>query len=437
MAWQGRSPGKAIGAGNHRAINLPAGVLRIHRSPIAVISRTGLFRTFSARTAALLLSIRLTYGIYVNFATAAETRRHRGAANVCSPSQSDLCAPSYAFRPCNAILFTPLRASAGTEDERLTGYLLYVLLALAAAAGAAAGYFVASTIGRGRIAAVERRAGEKIHAAGVEREKAIKRYREAREDTKAMKAQVASALGQRATAVDKLTVMARNVKTLRAERAATKEKVKALQTSLTTVHQRTVSLQREFEKAGQFYKRELQKSFRKRQQLDVELKRAREEQQAFEKRIKESVLEHGSPEEMVTAAQLRFGQIEMLERAVDRLEAENKDLKEEIRQRKEDYEALRQDLKEVDELRIHNQHLVRALEALEESRQQHEEEAVEARSKADESEQLSETLRMRLSNLEESFAAIAQDQQQAIQGMREVAAANESGTNPRLSGTRS
>ena len=319
----------------------------------------------------------------------------------------------------------------------MTGYLLYVLLALAAAAGAAAGYFVASTIGRGRIAAVERRAGEKIHAAGVEREKAIKRYREAREATKAMKAQVASALGQRATAVDKLTVMARNVKTLRAERAATKDKVKALQTSLTTVHQRTVSLQREFEKAGQFYKRELQKSFRKRQQLDVELKRAREEQQAFEKRIKESVLEHGSPEEMVTAAQLRFGQIEMLERAVDRLEAENKDLKEEIRQRKEDYEALRQDLKELDELRIHNQHLVRALEALEESRQQHEEEAVEARSKADESEQLSETLRMRLSNLEESFAAIAQDQQQAIQGMREVAAANESGSNPRLSGTRS
>jgi chromosome segregation ATPase len=312
-------------------------------------------------------------------------------------------------------------ASAGFEERRLNDEILYILIALAMAVGAVAGYFVAFAISKRRIAAVERRADDKVHAASVEREKAVQRYRDAREVAKAMRSQAEDALAQRATAVEKLTVMARNVKALRSERAATKEKIKTLQNSLTAVHQRTLSLQREFEKAGQFYKRELQKSFRKRQQLDVALKKARADQDAFEKRIKESVLEHGSPEEMVTAAQLRFGQIEMLERAVDRLEAENNDLKEEIRQRKQDYEALRKDLNEIDELRINNQQLVRAVEALEQSRQQHEHDAQKAQSKANASEQLSETLRMRLSNLEESFAAIEQDQEQAIRQMKQAA----------------
>lgn len=311
--------------------------------------------------------------------------------------------------------------------------VLYVLLALAAAAGAVAGYIVAFAIARRREAAVERRAESKVHAAGLEREKAVQRYRDAREAVKSLKSQAADALAQRATAVDKLTVLARNVKALKNERAATKEKIKTLQNSLTAVHQRSLSLQHEFERAGQFYKRELQKSFRKRQQLEIDLKKARADQQAFEKRIKDSVLEHGSPEEMVTAAQLRFGQIEMLERAVDRLEAENNDLKEEIRQRKDDYEALRRELKGLDELRIHNQQLIQAVEALEHSRQQHEQEALQAQSKADESEQLSETLRMRLSNLEQSFAAIEQEQKQAIRDIRGVAAANESGSRPKVS----
>ena len=294
--------------------------------------------------------------------------------------------------------------------------LLYILIALATAGGAAIGYFIAFVVAKQRIAVIIGRAENKIHAAAAEREKAVKRYQNARDAVKALKIQTNDALDQRATAIEKLTVMIRNVQSLRAERAATKEKIKSLQNSLTTVHQRTLSLQREFEKAGQFYKRELHKSFRGHIETD-------------------DVLEQGSPEEMVTAAQLRFGQIEMLERAVDRLEAENKDLKEELRQRKGDYESVRKELKELDELRIHNQHLVRALEALEESRQQHEQEAEQARSQADESEQLSETLRMRLSNLEESFAAIEQDQQRAIRGMQQVAAANESGPNRKLGGT--
>ena len=69
---------------------------------------------------------------------------------------------------------------------------------------------------------------------------------------------------------------------------------------------------------------------------------------------------------------------------------------------------MQKQLDELGELRIYNQQLVRAVETLEQSRQQHEQEAEQFRSQADESEQLSETLRMRLTSLQQNFAAIEQ-----------------------------
>ena len=96
----------------------------------------------------------------------------------------------------------------------------------------------------------------------------------------------------------------------------------------------------------------------------------------------------------------------MLERSNTRLQSENAGLKEAIRRQESEYEALRLEFENLGELRIHNQQLVRAVETLEQSRQRHEQEAEQYRSQADESEQLSETLRMRLSNLQQRFAAI-------------------------------
>ena len=101
--------------------------------------------------------------------------------------------------------------------------------------------------------------------------------------------------------------------------------------------------------------------------MEKELEGAREEQEAFTKRVEASVLEHGSPEEMITAAQLRLGQLDVLERNVNKLETENSRLREEAKRMKLDYESLQSDLSELDELRINNQQLVRCVESLENS----------------------------------------------------------------------
>ena len=220
---------------------------------------------------------------------------------------------------------------------------------------------------------------------------------------------------------EKSKILASNVITLREERENTKVKRNTLHKSLEAVKQQTLALQGEFEKAGKFYKRELLKSFEKRKQVEQELVSAREEQEAFARRVEASVLEHGSPEEMITAAQLRLGQLDVLERNVNKLETENAQLRDEARRVKQDYDALQVDLKELDELRINNQQLVRCVESLENSRQKQEQEAERYRDQANESEQLSETLKLKLDDLQKNFADIEQQQQQAITEVRQSA----------------
>ncbi|MDJ0941741.1 MAG: hypothetical protein QNJ00_18395 [Woeseiaceae bacterium] len=305
----------------------------------------------------------------------------------------------------------------------MSGAGLQILLcAVFGIGGAVAGYIVAAVIGTRRIREVTELSQKNLDELGAEKEEFAALYSKAHAKFESLRAEAESAIAKRKEAVRKAKILAQNVQTLRTERETTKAKVSTLQSSLTAVHERTKALQREFEKAGVFYKRELTKSFNKRKQLEEDLVIARSAQEEFQKRVEASVLEHGSEEEMVVAAQLRLGQIDVLERNIGKLETENAELREEAKQTKKDYDAIQKDLSELDELKIHNQQLVQAVEALERSRKQHEDEAEQFRDKADESEQLSETLRMRLNDLEQSFAAMEEQQDQAIQHVRDAAA---------------
>ncbi len=223
------------------------------------------------------------------------------------------------------------------------------------------------------------------------------------------------------SAVDKAKLLARNVLTLRTEREDTKIKVGSLQNALVSVKEQSADLQREFEKTREFYKRELLKNLKKRKDLEQDVKDARAEQEEFAKLVESSTLEHGSEENMVVAAQLRLGQLEVLTRNVAKLEAEAEQLRQEKIQLKKDFEARSGELKELDELKLHNKQLVRAVEALETSRQEQESEAARYREQADESEKLSDTLRLKLDDLQRNFADIEKQQDQAINEAREAA----------------
>ena len=123
---------------------------------------------------------------------------------------------------------------------------------------------------------------------------------------------------------------------------------------------------------------------------------------------------------MVAEANIRLGQLEVLERNVNKLEAENADLNSDILRLKQEVEARDRNLVELEELRVNNRQLVRCVEGLEGSRKAHESDAKRYRVKADQSEKVSDTLRFRLDDLQKNFAEIEEQQGKALTNARKA-----------------
>ena len=308
--------------------------------------------------------------------------------------------------------------------------LTIVLIAITTGiASAAVGYFVAVFLERRSVGAELEASQKRFDAVAAERDRLAERSNAMQAKIGALKSESSNYRSELEAALGEAKTLSRNVKTLtdkardfsktiralKAERETTKSKINTMQDNLVAVHERASALQHEFEKAGAFYKRELLKSFNKRKLLEKDIEAIRAEQEAFNKRIEASVNEHGSAEEMIVNAQLRLGQIDMLQRSVDRLEAEKAELREDLKQLRAENEGLQEELSELVELRIHNQQLVQAVESLEQSRRKHEQEA-------EQSAQLSDTLSMKLADLEKGFAAMEQEQNKAIKHARDEAA---------------
>lgn len=292
--------------------------------------------------------------------------------------------------------------------------------------GIAVGYAVSYVTSRRHIHELTETHRKNYADATRDRDRLYSRYMEYKEKAETFRKAATQRSRELETAEAKTHALAGDIRTLRAERENTKVKISELQGSLVAVHQRALTLQNEFEKAGKFYKRELARAFEKRKSLEEEVKLARADQEEFKKRVESSVLEHGSPEEMITAAQLRLGQIDVLERNIGKLEAENDELRQDATRQKMEFDSLQRELAEMEALRINNQQLVRCVESLEKRRSEHEQEAEQFREEADKSEKLSDTLRMKLNDLEKNFAAMEQHQEQAIANVRSAASASNS-----------
>lgn len=285
--------------------------------------------------------------------------------------------------------------------------------------GAAAAWLIQVVLGKRHVAELTREARIKLAEVTAQRDGHARQNANSQAQIEKLKAANARLRRELKSMFKKSKLLARNVLTLRTEREDTKLKVGTLQNALDSLKQQSVALQTEFEKSREFYKRELLKSLQKRKELDQEIIEARAEQEEFARLVESSVLEHGSEEDMVVAAQLRLGQLEVLTRNVNKLETENEQLRQDARQIKQELEQRDQNLAELDQLRIHNKQLVQCVEALESSRKQHETEADRYREQADQSEKLSDTLRLKLDDLEKNFADIEQQQDQAIKKARQ------------------
>lgn len=302
------------------------------------------------------------------------------------------------------------------------GILQIVLYAVGGALlGGLAGWSVQYVRGKRRIARVAAAAQRKLDGIAAHRNELAGKYSRSKAQRKELEAANARQSAELASITEKARLLAKNVRLLRQEREDTKRKLGTLQKTLASLKQQTRDLQSEFDKTREFYKRELLKSVKKRKELEAEIVEARAEQEAFARAVESSVLEHGSEEDMVIAAQLRLGQLQVLERTVRKLEAENEALRRDASQIKQEFAAREKDLAELERLRVNNRQLVRYVEALEDSRKEYEADAERYRQQADESEKLSDTLRLKLDDLEKNFADIEKQQLEAMEDAREAA----------------
>ena len=287
--------------------------------------------------------------------------------------------------------------------------------------GVACGWLVQAIISKNRIDQASTAAQAKLDDVTTQRDRFANKYSRSRAKIESLQAANAKRSAEFESVLKKSKLLARNVLTLRTERENTKIKLGTLQNALSSFRQRTTALQSEFEKIQAFYKRELAKSFEKRKLLEKEVKEARSEQESFAELVESATLEHGSDENMIVAAQLRLGQLQVLESNVSKLEAENENLNREVVRIKKEFEARERDLSKLEELRIHNEQLVRGVEVLEGSRKEHETDAERYRQQADQSEKQSDTLRLKLADLEKNFVAIEKQQDQVLKNARKAA----------------
>jgi predicted flap endonuclease-1-like 5' DNA nuclease len=220
------------------------------------------------------------------------------------------------------------------------------------------------------------------------------------------------------SALEKEKLLTKNIFTLRSEREDFKTKMVTFQNRMAALQRQSSELQSEFIKSADFYKGELTKAFERRKLLEEKIENSNAEYDSFSNLLQASRSEHESVNKMLAAAKTRLENLDALEQSVIELEAENAQLKHDSAITKQENDALTRDVFEQEELKIQNKELAEVLKSMENSRKQYEDDANRYRKHAGKSEQKSETLRIRLDEVEKNFADMEKQQQQALKAAR-------------------
>lgn len=232
------------------------------------------------------------------------------------------------------------------------------------------------------------------------------------------------------SANEKTKLLSKDLFNLRAEREGFKTKVATFQNALIALKRQSLALQEEFQRSGEVYKRELAKAFEKRKALEQKVENTLLEQESFNNLLQASRSEQESVNNMLASARNRLEQLDSLEQTVIKLEAENAQLNHDAILARQEIGALRRDLGEMDELQAQNKELARCLESMENSRRQYENDANRYRANAGEYEKRSETLRLKLDEVEKNFAEMENQQREALREARAAAAVKSESTLP-------
>ncbi len=208
---------------------------------------------------------------------------------------------------------------------------------------------------------------------------------------------------------EKSNAVAKKLFALSAERDELNSKLSGDQGSFNAAKQRIAELQTEFVKAGTFYKGQLKSSFDQRKALERKIDDAKSEHESLGNQLMSARSEHESVSNLLASAQSRLENMETLEKKVISLDADNAQLKHEAILAARETQSLRRDVAEMDALKAQNTELAQCMQSVESSRKQYEIDARRYRSQYDQSEQESDTLRLKLGDIEKNFAEMQRD----------------------------
>jgi predicted flap endonuclease-1-like 5' DNA nuclease len=209
----------------------------------------------------------------------------------------------------------------------------------------------------------------------------------------------------------KADTLAKNIFTLGAERDHLRNKLNASQQLVSSVHQQVRDLKNEFQKSKDFYTGQLKSALEQRQLLEGKVTDGREERESLNNLLSASRDEYESVNRLLASSQARLEGLEKLENKVVALEADNAELRHQATVASREAEALRHDVAETRELKSQNKELANCLQSMESSRKQYEDDAARYRTQYEEAEKQSDTLRMKLGNIEESFRELQEAQE--------------------------
>ena len=142
------------------------------------------------------------------------------------------------------------------------------------------------------------------------------------------------------------------------------------------------------------------------------------EHESFSNLLQSSRSEKDSVNKMLAAAQTRLDNLDAIEQKVIQLEAENAQLNHDATLARQEIEVLQRDVEELEELKVQNKELSQCVTSLEDSRKQYETDAKRYKKHAGQSEQKSETLRIKLDEVEKNFADMEVQQRSALKEAR-------------------
>ncbi len=212
---------------------------------------------------------------------------------------------------------------------------------------------------------------------------------------------------------EKLRSIAQDLSEARAERDEFRSRMSRNQEVAVASQKRVQEIATEFAKSRNFYKSQLGNVIEQRQGLERKITDLRSEQSSLTTLLASAKAEHDSVNRMLGSARSRLDGLDELEQKAISLEADNAELRHTVENAQREAEALRRDIRELEDLKSQNRELAHCLESMENSRKQYESDAVRYREQYEESEKESETLRMKLGDIQQTFTEMQREHEEA------------------------